>query len=83
MFLQVKRIPSPAEMKVAMEVTSRDPGLNTSALEDTSKWAHHDTEVEFPIVHIDADPSVVMAFKFILGVALVSVFFGIILGKRY
>lgn len=70
-------------MKVAMEVTSRDPGLDTSALKITSKWVHHDTEGEFPIVHVDADPSVVMAFKFILGVALVSVFIGIILGKRY
>ncbi|XP_042402402.1 centrosomal protein of 290 kDa-like [Zingiber officinale] len=80
---EVKRIPSPAEMKIAMEVTSRDPGLDTSALKITSKWAHHDTEGEFPIVHVDADPSVIMAFKFILGVALVSVFIGIILGKRY
>ena len=89
MFLQVKNETSHAELKDAIEVFSRDCGLDTSTLLKRkikiSDRVHQDTRTTDadPNVHDDTEPLVAMALKFILGVALVSMIVGIILGKRY
>ncbi|CAL9095061.1 unnamed protein product [Musa acuminata var. zebrina] len=86
---EVKNETSHAELKDAIEVFSRDCGLDTSTLLKRkikiSDRVHQDTRTTDadPNVHDDTEPLVAMALKFILGVALVSMIVGIILGKRY
>ena len=91
MFLQVKNETSQVEMQdAAIEVKSRDLGLDTSTLskrksKKRSDRVHHDTNTATvsPNAQVAPERSGAMAFKFILGVALVSIFIGVILGKRY
>lgn len=74
-----------SETKDRMEVKSRDIGSTISTptkrkskkkLEAAASASSQHTQT------IQASPSA-MPFKFILGVALVSVIIGVILGKRY
>nr|XP_009399253.1 PREDICTED: sporulation-specific protein 15-like [Musa acuminata subsp. malaccensis] len=88
---EVKNETSQAEMQdAAIEVKSRDLGLDTSTLskrksKKRSDRVHHDTNAATvsPNAQVTPERSGAMAFKFILGVALVSIFIGVILGKRY
>ncbi|URE13292.1 hypothetical protein MUK42_24000 [Musa troglodytarum] len=86
---EIKNETSHAELKDAIEVFSRDCGLDTSTLLKREikiiDRVHQDTGTTCadPNVQDDTEPLVAMALKFILGVALVSMIIGIILGKRY
>lgn len=79
---------SPAELKDGIEVKSRDLGSTIST--PSKRKSKKRTETVSPqassssTIHNETTevPSA-MTLKFILGVALVSVIFGIILGKRY
>lgn len=70
--------------KAGMEVRSRDFAFESAATppklksKKGSEGAHPASELA-PV----SPPSGLMAFKFILGVAVVSVIIGIILGKKY
>lgn len=69
--------------KAGQEVRSRDLGFGSSSppklgSKKEGEGAHPATELA-PV----SPPSGLMAFKFIIGVALVSVIIGIILGKKY
>ncbi|KAK0584572.1 hypothetical protein LWI29_015388 [Acer saccharum] len=79
---------SPAALKDVTEIKSRDLGLNFSTptkrkskkkLEAASAQASTSSEIH---TH-GSDVSAATTFKFVIGVALVSVIIGIILGKRY
>ena len=87
--LQVKDGILEAELKDGVEVISRDIGLSSSKPSKRSKRRSdgvHQTAQTTPTVstvNAAPEPSGLMAFKFILGVALVSIIIGIILGKRF
>lgn len=77
---------TPSEVKDAAEIKSRDIGsvISTPSKRKSKKLeaaAQTSSTREIPTAQADASP--VMTFKFIIGVALVSVIIGIILGKRY
>ncbi|RWW24401.1 hypothetical protein GW17_00011318 [Ensete ventricosum] len=87
---EVKNETSQSEVQDATEVKSRDLGLDTSTLskrksKKRSDKVHRDTETSTvnPNASVVPEHSGAMAFKFVLGVALVSMFIGVILGKRY
>lgn len=75
-----------SELKEGTDVKSRDLGLTFSTLSKRKskkklQAAQTSTSAETP--HQDTNISPALTFKFIIGVALVSVVVGIILGKRY
>lgn len=79
---------SPTEHEEGLEVKSRDIGSTISTpskrkskrkSEAPSAQTSSSSEMHAPT----AEVSPLTTFKFILGVALVSVIFGIIVGKRY
>lgn len=78
---------TPPEVKDATEIKSRDIGsaISTPSKRKSKKKlntaAQTSSTSEIPTAQADVSP--VMTFKFIMGVALVSVIIGIILGKRY
>lgn len=81
---------NPAEHKDGIEIKSRDFGLNVSAPAPTKRKSKKKSEAaslqtsssaETHAQTVEASPA--MHFKFIFGVALVSVIIGIVLGKRY
>ncbi|XP_008777655.2 myosin-9-like isoform X2 [Phoenix dactylifera] len=78
-----------AKPKDGVEVISRDIGLSTSTpskrSKRRSKEVHQTAQTTSTISTMNAAPesSGLMAFKSILGVALVSIIIGIILGKRF
>lgn len=79
-----------AKSENKVEVKSRDLGLNTSTpskrkSKKRSEEVHQTAQTTSAISTMNAspEPSGLMAFKFILGVALVSIITGIILGKRF
>ncbi|KAL6983190.1 hypothetical protein U1Q18_016583 [Sarracenia purpurea var. burkii] len=78
---------SPAELKDEMVVKSRDIGsTNSTPSRRKSKKKLESTSAQAPSSEIHTQTTGVstgMTFKFILGVAVVSVLIGIILGKRY
>ncbi|XP_064946546.1 sporulation-specific protein 15-like isoform X1 [Musa acuminata AAA Group] len=86
----VKNETSQSEVQYATEVKSRDLGLDTSTLskrksKKRSDKVHRDTEASTvnPNASVVQEHSGATAFKFVLGVGLVSMIIGIILGKRY
>nr|XP_009384177.1 PREDICTED: sporulation-specific protein 15 isoform X2 [Musa acuminata subsp. malaccensis] len=87
---EVKNETSQSEVQDATEVKSRDLGLDTSTLsrrksKKRSDKVHRDTEASTvnPNTSVVQEHSGATAFKFVLGVGLVSMIIGIILGKRY
>ncbi|XP_009384176.2 COP1-interactive protein 1 isoform X1 [Musa acuminata AAA Group] len=87
---EVKNETSQSEVQDATEVKSRDLGLDTSTLsrrksKKRSDKVHRDTEASTvnPNASVVQEHSGATAFKFVLGVGLVSMIIGIILGKRY
>ena len=78
-----------ADHKDELEVKSRDIGSSISTpskrkSKKKSEAAASQTSSPSSETHIQTgQASPVINFKFILGVALVSIIFGIILGKRY
>ncbi|KAG1365102.1 myosin-9 [Cocos nucifera] len=78
-----------AELKDGVEVISRDIGLSSSKPSKRSKRSSDEvrqtaqTTPTVSTMNAAPEPSGLMAFKFILGVALVSIIIGIILGKRF
>lgn len=86
----MKNETSQSEVQYATEVKSRDLGLDTSTLskrksKKRSDKVHRDTEASTvnPNASVVQEHSGATAFKFVLGVGLVSMIIGIILGKRY
>lgn len=86
----MKNETSQSEVQDATEVKSRDLGLDTSTLskrksKKRSDKVHRDTEASTvnPNASVVQEHSGATAFKFVLGVGLVSMIIGIILGKRY
>lgn len=73
------------QAKDAVQLRSREFTLDSSAISskqsDRSKAA--DMASPNPIQQEVQEPSGIMAFKFILGVALLSILIGVFLGKRY
>ncbi|URD78446.1 hypothetical protein MUK42_19123 [Musa troglodytarum] len=87
---EVKNEASQLEVQDATEVKSRDLGLDTSTLlrrksKKRSDKVHRDTVASTvnPNASVVQEHSGATAFKFVLGVALVSMIIGVILGKRY
>ncbi|CAL9206889.1 unnamed protein product [Musa hybrid cultivar] len=87
---EVKNETSQSEVQYATEVKSRDLGLDTSTLskrksKKRSDKVHRDTEASTvnPNASVVQEHSGATAFKFVLGVGLVSMIIGVILGKRY
>ncbi|XP_038985675.1 myosin-9-like isoform X3 [Phoenix dactylifera] len=79
-----------AKSEDKVEVRSRDLGLNTSTpskrkSKKRSEELYQTAQTTSAVSTMNAstEPSGLMAFKFILGVALVSIITGIILGKRF
>jgi len=76
-----------ADKKQALEVKSRDFSISSPSKRKSKKKSETTTppaSTSSSETHIQAGhDSPIMNFKFILGVALVSIIFGIILGKRY
>lgn len=74
---------------VEIDSKSRDRSIDTSTLsrrthKKRSEKSRHTTDTASSTATQAApEPSGFMAFRFILGVALISVIVGIILGKRY
>jgi golgin subfamily A member 4 len=75
----------PLQAKDAVESRSREFSLDSSTVSskqhDRSKAP--DTASPIPNQLEMQEPSGIMAFKFILGVALLSILIGVFLGKRY
>lgn len=92
MILQFQNKTAEGELQNEIEAKSRDLGLGTSITmfgrnikenNDNNMNQALETKSLNLATQIDEEASGAMAFKFILGVALVSMFIGIILGKRY
>jgi len=68
----------------AVESRSREFSLNssTSSGKQQDKTQAADMALPNPTLQVQ-EPSGIMAFKFILGVALLSILIGVFLGKRY
>jgi len=69
----------------AVESRSREFSLNssTSSGKQQDKTQAADKASPNPTLQEVQEPSGIMAFKFILGVALLSILIGVFLGKRY
>ncbi|KAF8390899.1 hypothetical protein HHK36_023198 [Tetracentron sinense] len=86
--LDQSAIGNPGELKDGLEVKSRDLGLTFSTpSKRKSKKKSEPTSAQTSLASVShtqtSEVSHAMPFKFILGVALLSVILGIILGKRY
>lgn len=75
------------DKKDALEVKSRDFSISSPSKRKSKKKSEAttpQTSTSSSETHIQpGHDSPIMNFKFILGVALVSIIFGVILGKRY
>lgn len=79
---------NPVELKDGTEIKSRDIELSFSAPakrkgKKKSEAAPAQTSTSSETTIQSSEASHAMNFKFILGVALVSIIIGVILGKRY
>ncbi|URE41513.1 hypothetical protein MUK42_36833 [Musa troglodytarum] len=92
MILQFQNKKEEGGLQNEIEANSRDVGLGTSKTtrgritkekKKKKKKKNNNHMNQALETQIDEEASGAMAFKFILGVALVSMLLGIILGKRY
>ncbi|RRT77551.1 hypothetical protein BHE74_00016445 [Ensete ventricosum] len=92
MILQFQNKKAEGELQNEIKAKSRDLGMGTSITmygritkENNNNHMNQAPEIKSVnlATQIDEEASGAMAFKFIVGVALVSMFIGIILGKRY
>jgi hypothetical protein len=69
----------------AVESRSREFSLDssTSSVKQQDRTLAADKASPSPTLQEVQEPSGIMAFKFILGVALLSILIGVFLGKRY
>ncbi|KAJ6802101.1 myosin-2 heavy chain-like isoform X1 [Iris pallida] len=83
--LELERTKSSEQaMNSGVEVKSRDLGFEVSSpSKRKNKKKGEGVQAVAPVTTTASQPSGLMAFKFLLGVALVSVIVGIILGKKY